>query len=139
MSKAITHEGVVIKTEGTQVSVMIVQHSACSGCHARGACTASDQKEKIIVAESLGATYKPGERVMLVGSNSMAWSALTYAFLLPLVLCMVVLFVVGSLAGEATGALSVFALLAIYYVVLFCFRDRLKTQFSFRVRPLETV
>jgi sigma-E factor negative regulatory protein RseC len=139
MSKAITHEGVVIKTEGTQVSVMIVQHSACSGCHARGACTASDQKEKIIVAESLGATFQAGERVMLVGSNSMAWSALTYAFLLPLVLCMVVLFVVGSLAGEAKGALAVFILLAVYYVVLFCFRDKLKTQFSFRVQKLETV
>ncbi len=139
MSKAITHEGVVIKTEGTQVSVLIVQHSACSGCHARGACTASDQKEKIIVAESCGTSYRPGERVMLVGNNRMAWSALTYAFLLPLVLCMVVLFVVSSVAGEAQGALSVFALLAIYYVVLFCLRNRLKTQFSFQVRPLEAV
>jgi sigma-E factor negative regulatory protein RseC len=138
MSKAITHEGVVINSEGTQVSVLIVQHSACSGCHARGACTASDQKEKVIVAESGGIAYKPGERVMLVGSNSMAWSALAYAFIVPLVLCMVALFVVGSMTGEAGGALAVLVLLVIYYVVLFCFRNRLKTKFSFQLRSLET-
>ncbi len=139
MSKEITHDGVVIKTEGTQVSVMIVQHSACSGCHARGACTASDQKEKIIVAESGGQEFRPGERVTLVGSNSMAWSALTYAFILPLVLCMVILFAVAQAAGEGTGAVCVFAFLALYYIGLFCFRNRLKTKFSFQVRRLETV
>lgn len=137
MSRIITHEGIVVKIEGSRVNVMIVQHSACSGCHARGACTAADQKEKIIVAESGGAIFGVGERVMLVGSNSMAWSALAYAFIVPLVLCMAVLFVVGTLYGEGPGALSVFALLVLYYTGLFLFRDKLKTKFTFTVRKVD--
>lgn len=137
MSKTITHEGIVVKTEGSQVSVLIVQHSACSGCHARGACTAADQKEKIIVAESNGSVFGVGERVMLVGSNSMAWSALAYAFIVPLVSCMAVLFVVGTLYGEGAGALSVFVLLVFYYAGLFVFRDKLKTKFTFTVRKVD--
>lgn len=136
MSKPITHEGVVIKTEGDQVHVMIVQHSACSGCHARGACMASDKKEKIIIAESLGKVYAPGERVMLIGTNSMAWSALFYAFLLPMVLCMTVLFAVGLTLGESMAALAVLGVLALYYAVLAMFRKKLNTRFTFTLRRL---
>lgn len=137
MSKTITHEGIVVKIEGSQVSVLIVQHSACSGCHARGACTAADQKEKIIVAESGGAVFGVGERVMLVGSNSMAWSALAYAFIIPLVLCMAVLFLVGTFYGEGAGAVAVLFLLVSYYAVLFAFRNKLKTKFTFIVHKVD--
>lgn len=137
MSKIITHEGIVVKMEGSRVSVLIVQHSACSGCHARGACTAADQKEKVIVAESGGTMFNVGERVMLVGNNSMAWSALAYAFIVPLVLCMAVLFIVGTVYGEGTGALAVFALLVLYYAGLFLFRNKLKTKFTFTVRKVD--
>ncbi len=134
MEKTITHDGVVIKTEGSEVHVMIIQQSACSGCHARGACIASDKKEKIIIAESQGETYSPGEQVVLVGANSMAWSALAYAFLLPLVLGLTILFVVGLTYGEGVGALSVGIVLTLYYVVLSLFRNKLKTRFTFTLR-----
>lgn len=138
MSKSITHEGVVTKIEGSQVSVLIVQHSACSGCHARGACTASDQKEKIILVEiGPGEVYKPGERVMLVGSNSMAWSALTYAFIIPLVASMVVLFVVALTVSEKAGALSVVGILAVYYFILYLLRNKMKTKFTFSLQKLD--
>lgn len=131
MSKNITHDGVVIKVEGQDVHVQIVQHSACSGCHARGACTASDSKEKVIVAKSFGETYKIGDIVTLVGSNSMAWSALAYAFIIPLVLAMALLFIVSSFTGEAMACLIVIAFLALYYFILYCFRNKLETKFVF--------
>ena len=133
MSKTIRHDGVVVKVEGREVSVMIVQTSACSGCHARGACMASDSDEKIIVADAGGKTFRPGDAVTLVGANSMAWSAMAYAFVLPTVLAMAVLFAVAPRYGELLAALAVLALLAVYYFVLYLMRDRMKTQFSFVV------
>ncbi len=135
MSKEITHDGVVVKTDGREVSVMIVQTSACSGCHAKGACMASDKDEKIIVADSAGQTFRPGDQVTLVGSNSMAWSALAYAFVLPTVLAMAVLFAAASFWGEGVAALVVLAFLGLYFFVLWLFRDKMKTAFTFRVEP----
>lgn len=134
MSKNITHDGVVVKVEGSDVHVLITQHSACSGCHARGACTASDSKDKIIVAKSEGIEYNIGDIVTLIGSNSMAWSALSYAFLIPMALAMVLLFVVSSYVSEVAACLSVLAMLAVYYFVLFLFRDRLSTKFVFNLQ-----
>ena len=133
MSKNISHEGVVIKVEGENVHVMISQLSACSGCHARGACTASDSKEKIIIAQSEGLEYNIGDEVMLVGSNSMAWSALSYAFLIPMVCAMVLLFAVSGVVGEVASCLIVLGMLAAYYFFLFLFRDKLSTKFVFRL------
>lgn len=131
MSNNITHDGVVVKVDGRDVSVMIVQHSACSGCHARGACTASDSKEKIIIADSQGVSYAVGDKVTLVGSNSMAWTALLLAFVVPMVLGMVVLFAAVPWLGEMKACLAVLAFLALYYVVIALNNHRLKTRFVF--------
>ena len=133
MSKNITHDGVVVGIDGQDVHVMIVQHSACAGCHANGACTASDSKDKIIIAKSRGEAYQIGEQVLLVGSNSMAWSALAYAFILPLILSIALLFVVSGIVSEAMSCLFVLALLAIYYFILFLFRSKLETKFVFYI------
>lgn len=133
MSKNITHDGVVVAIDGQDVHVMIVQHSACAGCHAKGACTASDSKDKIIIAKSRGEAYQIGERVLLVGSNSMAWSALAYAFILPLILSIALLFVVSGIVSEAMSCLFVLASLAIYYFILFLFRSKLETKFVFYI------
>ncbi|MEE1081550.1 MAG: SoxR reducing system RseC family protein [Bacteroidales bacterium] len=133
MSKNITHDGVVVAIDGQDVHVMIVQHSACAGCHAKGACTASDSKDKIIIAKSRGEAYQIGEQVLLVGSNSMAWSALAYAFILPLILSIALLFVVSGIVSEAMSCLFVLALLAIYYFILFLFRSKLETKFVFYI------
>lgn len=133
MSKNITHDGVVVKIDGQDIHVLIVQHSACAGCHAKGACTASDSKDKIIVARNRGGNFEVGEHVMLVGSNSMAWSALTYAFILPLVLSIALLFVISGFVSEAASCLVVLAMLAIYYLILYLFRNRLETKFVFYI------
>ena len=119
MSKNITHDGVVVGIDGQDVHVMIVQHSACAGCHAKGACTASDSKDKIIIAKSRGEAYQIGERVLLVGSNSMAWSALAYAFILPLILSIAIQFIVSGMVSEAMSCLFVLAFLTIYKLILF--------------------
>lgn len=134
MSKNITHDGVVVKVEGSDVHVLITQHSACSGCHARGACTASDSKDKIIVAKSEGIEYNIGDIVTLIGSNSMAWSALSYAFSYSNGARNGASFVVSSYVSEAAACLSVLAMLAVYYFVLFLFRNRLSTKFVFTLQ-----
>ena len=78
--KNITHDGRVIKVEGHKVTVCFIQSSACSGCHAKGICSSQDQAEKIVVADSEGVEYSVGEKVNIIVSNEMAWSAVVLAF-----------------------------------------------------------
>lgn len=134
MSKNITHEGVVIKVEGTQVTVRFVQSSACSGCHAKGICSSQDSAEKVVVADSEGASYEVGEPVRILVSNSAAWQAVRYAFAIPLVLALVCLFAAVPLWGEAMACLATLGFLAVYYLVLYLCRQRLGRQVRFTLR-----
>lgn len=131
MSNNITHDGVVIKTEGTQVTVRFVQSSACSGCHAKGICSSQDSTEKIVVVESYGVPYQVGEAVNIIVSNRMAWQAVLFAFAIPLVLALGLLFGLVTCFGELAGCLATLGALALYYVVLFLFRHRLGSKVEF--------
>ncbi len=44
----VKHPGVVVKTGPDEVEVMILAQSACAACHAKGACTMADMKEKMV-------------------------------------------------------------------------------------------
>ena len=59
----VSHEGVVTKIENAKVSVNIISKSACSKCHAKDVCGASDKSEKIIEGYS--------EENLSVGDNVM--------------------------------------------------------------------
>lgn len=133
VSKNITHEGVVIKTEGSQVTVRFVQNSACSGCHAKGICSSQDSTEKIVVAKGFGEQYQIGDEVNIIVSNSAAWQAVRYAFALPLVLALVCLFCFVSYLGEVMASLATLGVLAVYYLGLYLCRGRLGSHVEFTV------
>ena len=44
----VEQKGIVIKKQEDKVIVKIEQKSTCSSCHARGACTSLDKKDKEI-------------------------------------------------------------------------------------------
>ena len=135
MDKKITHDGVVIKIDGRKVHVQIVSHSACSGCHARGACTASDSKEKIIIAQSGGVEYKIGDRVTIIGSNNAAWFAVRLAFIYPIIAAFIVLpSILVVTNNEMLACLGCLAMLAVYYFVLFLCRNRVEKKFVFTLQ-----
>ena len=129
--KNITHDGRVIKVEGRQVTVCFIQSSACSGCHAKGICSSQDQAEKIVVADSQGVAYQVGEKVMIIVSNEMAWSAVVLAFMVPLVLAFIVLFATVPQVGEMMACLITLVVLAIYYVALYTQRQKLNKKVVF--------
>lgn len=135
VSNQITHEGVVVKVEGQRVTVQFVQNSACSGCHAKALCSSgtSDSRQKEVVANSYGTTYEVGDYVRVVVSSGLAWTAVLLAFVIPMVLALVCLFViVGFTGSEIMGCLVTLLLLGLYFLIVWMQRDRLerKTEFS---------
>ena len=131
--KNITHDGRVVKVEGHQVTVCFIQSSACSGCHAKGICSSQDQAEKIVVADSEGVAYSVGEQVQIIVSNEMAWQAVVLAFMVPLIVAFIALFIAVPQVGEMWACLVTLVVLAIYYVVLFSQRAKLNRKVVFRI------
>lgn len=129
--KNITHEGRVVKVDGREVTVCFIQNSACSGCHAKGICSSQDQAEKMVVADSQGVEYAVGEKVNIIVSNEVAWTAVVLAFIVPLIIAFIALFVTVPLAGELTGCLVTLGVLAIYYLVLFTQRNKMNRKVVF--------
>ena len=135
MSKAetIRHEGIVESLGAEGCTVRILQASACSSCSARQLCRSSESKEKLVEVKGHYPTLHVGDRVMLVGSVRQGLRASVLAYVVPLVIMLVVLFLVTHHYGEKLGALAALLALALYYGVLFVLKDKLAGQFSFRI------
>ena len=135
MSKAetIRHEGIIESLGAEGCTVRILQASACSSCSARQLCRSSESKEKLVEVKGHYPTLHVGDRVMLVGSVRQGLRASVLAYVVPLVIMLVVLFLVTHHYGEKLGALAALLALALYYGVLFVLKDKLAGQFSFKI------
>lgn len=130
----IDHEGVIYKTDIDSVYVRILQQTACSECHAKSACGIANAKEKIIEIPGNPEDYKVGEKVIIVGNSSIGLKAVLYAFVIPLMLVIAVLAsALYFLDSEGLSALSAIVFLAIYYWILYLFRNNLKNKFIFSI------
>ena len=113
MTNIITHQGIVENISGSQVSVRIIQTSACSTCSVKGHCSSADSKEKVIEI------------------------TVFLAFVIPLFLLILGLFVFKTvLHSELYGALAALAVLVPYYYIIWLNRTRLKQKFSFTIKPI---
>lgn len=137
MRDTIEHPGIIERIDGGRIFVSIVQQSACSGCHAKGICSASDCKDKIVEVQDNSGIYNVNDRVVVCGQASMGFQAVLLAFVVPLIIVLAVL-IGGAALGwnEALCGLSGLIVLLPYYVILYCFRERLKKKFVFTLKKL---
>ena len=128
MSESINHNGRIEKIEGDTIFVRIIQQSACSGCHAKGMCSASDQKEKVIeVNDPNSDRFHINEEVTLCGQSSLGLQAVLLAFVFPLII-VVAAIVAGNYLqwDETTSGLTGLLLLVPYYCIIYFLREKLK-------------
>jgi positive regulator of sigma E activity len=134
MGQKIEHTGIITAIKDGVIEVSIIQKSACSDCHAKGGCTASDTDEKIVEAISDGQQYTVGETVNLTGQTSMGFLAVLLAFVIPFVLILSSLFLTRSfMENEALSGTISLAVLIPYYIILSLFNKKLKNRFQFSV------
>ena len=132
----IEHEGIIEKISGDQITVRIVQKSACSACHAKGACMAADSKEKLVnISDSSGQFYEK-EKVIIEGKESMGYSAVLWAFVIPLIILILTLILSLNYfkLSETEAALSSIIALGPYYLILYLFRNKMANTFKFNIK-----
>lgn len=134
----IEHEGTIDNINGNQYTIRITQSTACSECHAKHACISADTKVKMVDVVDTSGKFKINERVLLSGKTSIGYKAVLWAFLLPLVLLMVVVFVSISVwdMGELQAAFAALVALVPYYGLLYTLRHKMGEKLAFTIKKL---
>ena len=137
----VEHDGVVAEISESSISVEIVSKSACASCHAKSVCAVGDSAVKIIEVPltigTMAADCKVGDRVKVILDSSLGVNAVWLAYVAPLALLLASILVFSSVGIRDlyTGFLSI-GVVALYYVVLSFFRNRLKRIFTFSIEPI---
>jgi sigma-E factor negative regulatory protein RseC len=134
-SGSIIHPGIIESINGNKVSVRILSQSACSGCHAKQACTVADMKDKIIDVEIQGhSNWKTGEEVMVRLDESMGRKAVFLGYGLPFIVLFASIFLFHALFNhEGVAAMLSILMLVPYYTVLYLLRKKIQKEFRFRI------
>ena len=149
--KMIKHDGIIIalNEDGTAL-VRIVQASACAACKAKAMCASAESAEKEMTVMLLGdGQWAVGDTVEVMVQQKMGWKAVVLAYLLPFFVMLAVMFIGNGLLAMGDGAtgllgdeakreavLGTVALcaMAVYYLVLGLFKDKLQKEFSFTAK-----
>ncbi len=130
----IKHKAFVKEVNGTTLTAIIENQSACASCHASGGCSMADVKEKEVEIEQFRGQYKPGQEVSILLQESLGFKALLFGYLLPFILILVILIAMFSITGnELTAGFLALGILIPYYIMLYFFRGRLKKIFKFEL------
>ena len=155
----IKHDGIIIalNEDGTAL-VRIVQTSACSACKAKAMCASAESAEKEMTVVLLGEngkvktennstqsyttlhdstqSYHVGDTVEVMVQQKMGWKAVVLAYLLPFFVMLAVMLIgnaIWAVREEILGTVALCAM-ALYYLVLGLFKDKLQKEFSFTAK-----
>jgi sigma-E factor negative regulatory protein RseC len=134
LKSIIKHTGFIKQVTNDKLIVNIVSESACSSCHANGACSAADMQDKEIEITNFSKKYSPGQVVTVLLQQSQGFTAVIWSYIVPFILVFVTLIVAVSVTGnELTGGLMALAVLIPYYLILYFSRHLLNRVFKFEV------
>ena len=134
----IKHDGIIIalNEDGTAL-VRIVQTSACAACKAKAMCASAESAEKEMTVVLLGdEQWAVGNEVEVMVQQKMGWKAVVLAYLLPFFVMLAVMLIgnaIWAVREEILGTVALCAM-ALYYLVLGMFKDKLQKEFSFTAR-----
>lgn len=131
---AIKHSGEVIRVEGSKVYVRMTVGSACGSCHARAVCGAGESADKVVEVDGVVASdYQVGEIVeVALQQRSMGVRSVVYAYVIPLLVLCVLLFVPVAMGlGEGVAALMALVGVVCYYLLLYILRNRIGKTIKF--------
>jgi sigma-E factor negative regulatory protein RseC len=132
----IEHQGIVDEVTDKEIKVKIISLSACASCHAKGACSVSDMEEKEVNVATTG-NFRPGDKVMVVGSSAQGLQAAWWAYILPVVLIMTALFVTYAITNnESLAGLMSLLILAPYYLIIRGADKAMKKRFQFTIKSI---
>ena len=136
MKKEIYHDGKIIESTPEFTSVEIISSSACSQCHAKGLCGFSEEESKVVMVPTSPYTErKVGDTVTLALKQTMGLKAVWISYVIPLIILMILVLSLSSVIdNEVWTGLAAIGGVALYYLVIWLLRDKLKNEFVFYIK-----
>ena len=133
--KSVSHKGTIIEITEGNIKVEIINKSMCAACHAKGFCSAGDTKDKIIdVAYYNKGEYSVGDEVEVVMKKSMGFKAVWISYVIPLAILLIFLLTLHRFnLTELQAGLSSILAVAVYYLVIYMFREKIADKFVFTI------
>lgn len=134
--KEICHDGRIVEITPEFTSVEIISSSACSQCHAKGLCGFSEEESKLVMLPTDPySERKVGDRVTLALKQTMGLKAVWISYVIPLIILMILVLSLSSVIdNEVWTGLAAIGGVALYYLVIWLLRDRLKNEFVFYIK-----
>jgi len=138
-NKVVSHEGIITSINGQKAEVSILVKSACGECHIKGGCSLAEIQNKIIEADLRKDHFQVNEKVLVKMKESLGLRAVLLAYILPVFLIVLILFVSINLTkNENISALLSLVFTVIYFIILYFFKDKIRKTFNFSVHKLQS-
>ena len=136
MAENVSHPGVVVGINGEDLEIEILSSSSCGSCGIKSACGVSELKEKrIIVPKPSDKEFIVGQPVSITMSTRQGNIAALFAYFIPTFLLVAIIMILSNLSfKEWVAALIGIGAVAVYYGILYFFRDKLKSEFKYEIR-----
>lgn len=133
------HTGHIIAINNNTVTVKVLQLSACAHCEGKKFCTLAESKEKEIkISVEDPSIYSIGEEVEILVQKKQMFTAVLWAYVLPLILLFVGVGVGTALEmQEVHSALLGLLAVVVYYVFLFAINKILSKSLEFKISKLK--
>jgi len=134
-SKDIKHKGRISAISHGEITVTILSKSACASCEAKGLCNSFEMKDKEVYVNHIGnETWAVGEDVNVTMKPSMGRKAVFVGYVIPLLVLILAMVISANLTtNEAVIGLSTLGAVGIYFLLLWAFRDKLNSSFTFAI------
>lgn len=126
----VKHEGVVSKIHNNVVTVSLKGNINCEACHAKGACGASEAREKEVEVLQTADPVKLNETVEVILSKNLGLKAVFWAYVFPFILLIGVLLIASSFYAEWIAGILSLAILIPYYLALYVLKSTFKKAFK---------
>ena len=126
----------VVGIHDEDIEIEILSSSMCGSCGIKSACGMSEMQEKrITVPKPEDKEFIVGQPVKITMNASQGNKAALFAYFIPAFLLVAIIVILSNLSvKEWLAALIGIGAIAIYYIVLSFFKDRLRNEFTYEIR-----
>lgn len=139
---AIVHPGEVVSVDAASriVSVRFDNEGECGSCPAARLCGPAKGNSNIInICSPEYNSYRPGDKVMIYGTERMHRKAIFLATVFPCIAMIAIMTIVFILTfDQLIAAISGIAVMLVFFFLLYIFRNKIRHEFNFTIKKLSS-
>lgn len=136
MEDHVSHPGVVVGINEKDIEIEILSSSMCGSCGIKSACGMSEMQEKrVTVPKPKDREFIVGQPVSIIMNTRQGNKAALFAYFIPAFLLVAIIVILSNLnVKEWLAATIGIGVIAVYYIVLSFFKNRLRNEFTYEIR-----